>query len=326
MDVVCFVARVSGGREFCSDVDVNFWDDDFGEHGGDWDGGKSCDVSFGGGVRGFCSGAGRNGGSGVDFAGRMSEDMEDLDDPSGAGEGGFAMNEERKGTILRVALLLALGGGTAALCILVPTPNTPPQGGVVMDLPERVGSFSGPMVAATAGELTTLPADTQIVRREYQDGGRDRIMTSIVLSGGEKRSIHRPEVCLPAQGWSIRGGEVEDIAMTDGRDLKVMNLSLMRDVEVAQGDRRKLYANYFYWFVGNHVATPYHWNRVFLTSFDRITKNLNHRWAYVIVMAVVTEGYMPLGKNEAQTVAMLKQFTAEVAPTFMRDGGGRATE
>jgi len=262
----------------------------------------------------------------VDFAGWMSEDMENVDDADWAREGGLPLSAERKGTVLRVALLLALGGGTAALCVLVPTPNTPPQGGVVMDLPERVGSFSGPMVAATAGELAILPADTQIVRREYQDGGRDRIMTSIVLSGGEKRSIHRPEVCLPAQGWSIRGGKVEDIAMTDGRDLKVMNLSLMRDVEVAQGDRRKLYANYFYWFVGNQVTTPYHWNRVFLTSFDRITKNLNHRWAYVIVMSVVTEGYMPLGKNEAQTVEMLKQFTAEVAPTFMRGGGGRATD
>jgi hypothetical protein len=43
-------------------------------------------------------------------------------------------------------------------------------------------------------------------------------------------------------------------------------------------------------------------------------------------MAVVTEGYMPLGKNEAQTVEMLKQFTAEVAPTFMREGAGRTTD
>jgi hypothetical protein len=57
---------------------------------------------------------------------------------------------------------------------------------------------------------------------------------------------------------------------------------------------------------------------VFLTSYDRITKNLNHRWAYVIVMSIVTEGFAPLGKNEAQTVQMLKEFTAEIAPTFMR--------
>lgn len=189
-----------------------------------------------------------------------------------------------------------------------------------MDLPESLAGFSGKIIAATPGEIATLPSDTQIVRREYLDPAGDRIMASIVLSGGEKRSIHRPEVCLPAQGWSMRGGKVEGISMADGRDLKVMDLSLTRDVEIGPGDRRKLYAHYFYWFVGNGVTTPHHWNRVFLTSFDRITKNINHRWAYVIVMSIVTEGFVPNGKNEVQTVEMLKQFTAQLAPTFMRTG------
>jgi EpsI family protein len=224
----------------------------------------------------------------------------------------------RKGALGRVVVLLALAGGVAALCLLVPTPNTPPKAGVVMDLPVKVGDFTGKEIAATMGELAILPKDTQIARREYADAGGDRIMASIVLSGGEKRSIHRPEVCLPAQGWTMRGGKVEKINLADGRDLEVMDLSLVRDVEVAKGDRRKLYANYFYWFVGSEVTTPHHWSRVFLTSFDRITKNLNHRWAYVIVMSVVTEGFLPLGKNETQTIEMLKQFTAEAAPSFMR--------
>ena len=78
-----------------------------------------------------------------------------------------------------------------------------------MDLPETLGGFSGKVIAATPGEIATLPADTQIVRREYLDSAGDRIMASIVLSGGEKRSIHRPEVCLPAQGWCMRGGTWE---------------------------------------------------------------------------------------------------------------------
>lgn len=224
----------------------------------------------------------------------------------------------RPGTIGRIAALVILGGATAAFCLLTPSPNTSPVAGVIMDLPETLGGFSGKVIAATPGEIATLPADTQIVRREYLDSAGDRIMASIVLSGGEKRSIHRPEVCLPAQGWSMRGGKVEEVDLADGGDLQVMNLSLVRDVEVGPGDRRKLYANYFYWFVGKDVTTPHHWSRVFLTSYDRITKNLNHRWAYVIVMSIVTEGFLPLGKNEAQTVQMLKEFTAEIAPTFMR--------
>jgi hypothetical protein len=35
-------------------------------------------------------------------------------------------------------------------------------------------------------------------------------------------------------------------------------------------------------------------------------------------MSVVTEGFLPMGKNEIQTIEMLKQFTAEAAPSFMR--------
>ena len=224
----------------------------------------------------------------------------------------------RPGTPLRIAALVVLGGATAALCLLTPSPNTAPLGGVIMDLPERIGNFTGKVIAATPGELAILPSDTQIVRREYLDPAGDRIMASIVLSGGEKRSIHRPEVCLPAQGWSMRGGKVERLTLADGSDLDVMNLSLVRQVEVGPGDRRNLYAHYFYWFVGKDVTTPSHWHRVFLTSYDRITKNLNHRWAYVIVMSIVTDGFVPGGKNEPQTVQMLKEFTAEIAPTFMR--------
>ena len=226
---------------------------------------------------------------------------------------------ERKGALARVALILLLGGGTAALCLLLPTPNGLPHAGVVMDLPERVGYFTGKWVGASPAEIAILPPDTQIVRREYADLTGDRIMASIVLSGGEKRSIHRPEICLPGQGWTIQGGQVEKIVMNDGRPLEVMDLSLVRDVEVGPGDRRKLPAHYFYWFVGDRVITPYHWRRMFLTSFDRITKNQNHRWAYVIVMSVVTEGFLPQGKNDAQTVEMLKQFTAEAAPSFIRN-------
>jgi len=227
----------------------------------------------------------------------------------------------RRGSALRIFLLLGLGGATAALCLLLPTPNTTPKAGVVMDLPERIAGFTGKIIPATPGEIATLPSDTQIVRREYVDLAGDRIMASIVLSGGEKRSIHRPEVCLPAQGWSMRGGRVEDVLMADGRSLNVMDLSLTRDVEIGPGNRRKLNAHYFYWFVGNGVMTPHHWSRVFLSSFDRITKNINHRWAYVIVMSIVTEGLVPNGKNEMQTVEMLKQFTGQIAPTFIPLGG-----
>ncbi|NCV45226.1 MAG: hypothetical protein EBW15_10720, partial [Actinobacteria bacterium] len=71
----------------------------------------------------------------------------------------------RPGTPLRIAALVVLGGATAALCLLTPSPNTTPLGGVIMDLPERIGNFTGKIIAATPGELAILPKDTEIVRR-----------------------------------------------------------------------------------------------------------------------------------------------------------------
>jgi hypothetical protein len=38
----------------------------------------------------------------------------------------------------------------------------------------------------------------------YDDGIGDQVLVSIVLSGHDlDNSIHRPERCLPAQGWTI---------------------------------------------------------------------------------------------------------------------------
>jgi hypothetical protein len=46
----------------------------------------------------------------------------------------------------------------------------------------------------------------------------------------------------------------------------------------------------------------------------------------VIVMSIVTEGFLPNGKSETQTVQMLREFTSEVAPTFMRQETYSAAE
>jgi hypothetical protein len=142
-------------------------------------------------------------------------------------------------------------------------------------------------------------------------------MASIVLAGGEKRSIHRPEVCLPGQGWFIRSGEVVPIALKDGSTLEAMKLNLEREVDAGPGKRARIKSIFLYWFVGKKAVTPHHFKRVFLTSWDRIFRQLNHRWAYVIVTSMVTEGLVRNGKDEAQTLSMLKDFTAEIVPTFM---------
>jgi len=166
-----------------------------------------------------------------------------------------------------VPLAVALLG--VGLCTMSPETNSATQSGVEMELPDFLGGYLGMDQDISLAEKKILPGDTEFARKTYHNPKGDRILCSIVLAGGEKRSIHRPEVCLPGQGWTIRGGTVRPITLDDGRKINVMDLSLSRDIEVGPGDTRVIRSHYFYFFVGKNVITPYHWKRVFLTSWDQ---------------------------------------------------------
>ncbi|MDX6767736.1 MAG: EpsI family protein [Candidatus Methylacidiphilales bacterium] len=217
-----------------------------------------------------------------------------------------------RGLVLLGLSILAVG-----ICWITPNPNTASQPGVRMVLPDfPLGMLSEPQ-EMSPGEKLLLPSDTEIVRKAYFSTKGDRITVSIVLAGGEKRSIHRPEVCLPAQGWYMRKGQTVNIPMKDGGNLEAMKLDLQREVDFGNGRKNQMRAVFLYWFIGKDTTTPHHWKRLFLTSWDRVFRQINHRWAYVSVMSVVTQGYVLNGKDEAQTLDMLKSFTSEIAPSFL---------
>ena len=70
------------------------------------------------------------------------------------------------------------------------------KAGVVMNLPVTIGDFFGKEGQITQTEHELLPKDTEFARKYYQDSHGNQIECSIVLSGAEQRSIHRPEGCL----------------------------------------------------------------------------------------------------------------------------------
>ena len=51
------------------------------------------------------------------------------------------------------------------------------------------------------GEHRILPPDTQFRRRLYRASSGAEFLVSAVIGGETKNSIHRPELCLPAQGF-----------------------------------------------------------------------------------------------------------------------------
>lgn len=225
--------------------------------------------------------------------------------------------------LLRGVVAFILTGISVAACLLSPDANTPSQPGVVMKLPHYMGSYFSNAQEISQAEKTLLPADTEVVRRVYQGLNQQEILCSIVLAGGEKRSIHRPEVCLPGQGWIINSSQVIPIKLSNGNTIKVTKLVLEREVQASPTKRLKIKSLYLYWFVGKNISTPYHQTRVLLTSWDRLIHNVNHRWAYVIVNGMVTDNIKPNGFNEKDTIKILEEFTAEIAPKFMVSEGAQ---
>jgi hypothetical protein len=213
--------------------------------------------------------------------------------------------------------------GALALCIVLAfaldrEKQSMTESGVVMELPTIIGSFTGKNQEASEGERSILPKDTEIVKKAYLDLSQDVINAQIVLAGVEKRSIHRPEFCLPAQGWTIQKEKVVPIPMKNGQTLNVMQVEITRPIEVRPGEHKNLTSFYVYWFVGDGVTTPYHSTRILLNSWDRVMHHKNHRWAYVAVSAPVLEGFKQDGKNAEETKKMINEFIAELEPSFTK--------
>ena len=216
----------------------------------------------------------------------------------------------------RTAALVVLAAPTLLLCRESAPPDIAPEAGVVMELPTLVGEFWGTSEPVSPSELAMLPGDTAFAKKTYQDLSGTALNAQIVLSGGEKRSIHRPEICLPAQGWTLQSGEVIPVTLSNGRTLDVMKLTVTRQVEVAPGERRAMKSYFLYWFVGKNTTTPYHWVRLAKANWDMVLSKIQHRWAYVIVSAPVLEGFKRDAKNDEQTLEMLKDFIRQAVPKF----------
>ena len=204
-------------------------------------------------------------------------------------------------------------GGVLLISWLSPSPNTLPEPGVKMALPDRVGDMVGGEVQGmTEAEQRLLPPHTELLRRIYGNATGDRLVTTIVLAGGAKNSIHRPEACLPAQGWNIRSAEVIPVQLANGRNLSVMKVSVQRAGSQANGQPVTWHAWYLYWFVGREATTPSHWTRLFLGSWDRVFHNVNHRWAYISI-------FMPIvpPRDDEATLDIMKEFIAKSVSEYM---------
>ncbi|MEY2881541.1 MAG: hypothetical protein RLZZ15_3921, partial [Verrucomicrobiota bacterium] len=180
-----------------------------------------------------------------------------------------------------------------------------------VELPAILGrAWVGLPAAVTAVERQVLPADTGYSRMNYvASSDRRQVFLSIVLSGRDRTSIHRPELCLAGQGWTITGATRERFAFPGavGAAFPATVLRVRRDVAAgARGAAPQLVA---YWFVGADVVVASHGERLARDAWNRLAHGRADRWAYVLAQTDAADG-------EAAALDRMRAVLHETLPAF----------
>ncbi|MES2571181.1 MAG: exosortase C-terminal domain/associated protein EpsI [Verrucomicrobiota bacterium] len=220
---------------------------------------------------------------------------------------------------LAILLMLILGGMSAVF--LLPKHLLSQPVGIELALPSSIGEWWGQKLEVTQREIETLGPETEFSRKAYSNGRGDEIQVSIVLGGHDMNtSIHRPERCLPAQGWTVSDKKARTLALADHGSVSVTRLYNMQTTSAEAGEKAaQRYNLYYYWFVGHTDVTGSHFERTLIDLKDRLLKGYNQRWAYITVSAVITKGRTRFGRDERQTDVLIEEFIRQLVPKLHKE-------
>ena len=165
-------------------------------------------------------------------------------------------------------------------------------------LPDLIGfDWAGQAAEVSAVEREILPPGTGFSRKNYVSlhDRRQQVFLSIVLSGRDRSSIHRPEICLVGQGWTIAGRFERTFAWpgSAASSIPATVLRIEREITTAAGAKVRVPALFAYWFVGADRVVASNTERVLFTSLDRLRHLRAHRWAYVVAQTLAPDGDVP---------------------------------
>ena len=164
---------------------------------------------------------------------------------------------------------------TAALVIAAMLYQARTVDPVLCDAPEaklvEIGGYTSEPVEVSEAEHHTLPADTQFDKRRYEDKDANWFQVSMVIGGRSKSSIHRPELCLPTQGFQMMAPRTVAVGEIDWHFV-----TLARGAVPACG-----FAYTF--FNQDGYRTSSHLKRIFRDVWDRSIRGRIDRWVMITV-------------------------------------------
>ena len=170
---------------------------------------------------------------------------------------------------------------TAALVIAAMLYQAKTVDPVLCDAPEvklaEIGGYASEPIEVSEAEHHTLPADTQFDKRCYTDADGTWFQVSAVIGGKSKSSIHRPELCLPTQGFQMMSPHTAEAGGVDWHFV-----TLARGAVPACG-----FAYTF--FNQDGYRTSSHLKRIFRDVWDRSIRGRIDRWVMVTVHSSVAD-------------------------------------
>jgi len=181
------------------------------------------------------------------------------------------------------------------------------------DLPAHVLDYSSKSEVQDQTVLDTLPKDTSYAQRLYTGADGFWANANIILMGMDRTSIHKPEFCLPGQGWNIAKKETVTIPISGSHPyrLQVAKWTITNLIQNNEGQKQEVHGLYVFWFVAKNEQTDSHWRRIWWLTRDLLTTGVLQRWAYV---SYFSAGFAP-GQEDA-AFAKIEKLIAASVPEF----------
>ena len=181
-----------------------------------------------------------------------------------------------------------------------------------LELPERVLNFTSTNVPTAEVVLGYLPKDTSYAQRFYTATNGMWVMGNLILMGADRTSIHRPDYCLPGQGWQIREKTEVRLPIADATpyELPVYKWVVSKTVPTPNGTQQTVSGLYVFWFVTKNQATASFPAMLKSMLLHQLTTGVMQRWAYVSYFTVCLPG------QEDATFAQMKELIAASVPEF----------
>lgn len=270
--------------------------------------------------------------------------------------------------VRRLAILLAVLLGTLSLAFMLPRSEVARAAAIRMELPANLTFWTrgpdggqvfqfwhGSPMPVSEEEHRMLAADTEFAKKRYvlsdvdtklpvitdprlaQFGELLAVQASIVLSGHDLNdSIHRPERCLPAQGFKELRLEQFKVPTERGAVpvTRIRCYTEIKDPKTGSfvldtnGKPVRLQHVFFYWFVGSRTLTSDHYQRTLTDIRDRLFGGFDQRWAYVLLGSSFTDylfspeaaaalSSAQVVRTEAQTNALLTEVVSAISATSL---------